>query len=87
MCLFVSFYSFLCLSVHHNFLLHVSFSVSFQGTGLVEGLLANWTREGSGTRVDSLVAVEVGQVGEVLATGAENVRHNIDFLNKKVLKS
>ena len=46
--------------------------MSFQGTGLVEGLLANWTREGSGAGVDSLVAVEVGQVGEVLATGAEN---------------
>ena len=32
--------------------------------------------------MDSLVAVEVGQVGEVLATGAENVRWNIDFLDK-----
>ena len=56
--------------------------MSFQGTGLVEGLLANWAREGSGARVDSLVAVEVGQVGEVLATGAENVSWNIDFLDK-----
>ena len=32
--------------------------------------------------MDSLVAVEVGQVGEVLATGAENVQWNIDFLDK-----
>lgn len=32
--------------------------------------------------MDSLVAVEVGQVGEVLATGAENVSWNIDFLDK-----
>ena len=66
--------------MHHNFLLHVSFSVSFQGTGLVEGLLANWASEGSGTRVDSLVAVEVGQVGEVLATGAENVSQYVTIL-------
>ena len=63
-----------------SLLFHVSFSVTLQGTGLIEGLLTSWARVRPGSCVDPLVAIEVREMGEVLTTGTAMESNICDFI-------
>ena len=67
-----------------SLLFHVSFSVTLQGTGLIEGLLTSWARVRPGSCVDPLVAIEVREMGEVLTTGTAMESNICDFIRRSL---
>ena len=67
-----------------SLLFHVSFSVTLQGTGLIEGLLTSWARVRPGSCVDPLVAIEVRKMGEVLTTGTAMESNICDFIRRSL---